>query len=85
MKLLKGNSLNFFPPKMFGQDAPGTNQTPIFMAKSCRLEKIEERNIKQMAQLLECSVNFAEHNVNFIEMITDTPSYFMEQNSNKQF
>ena len=55
------------------------------MAKSCRLQKIEERNIRQMAQLLECSVNFAEHNVNFIEMITDTPSYFMEQNSNKQF
>lgn len=48
------------------------------MAKSYRLEKIEEINIKQMAQLLECSVNFAGHNVNFIEMITDTPSYFME-------
>lgn len=61
------------------------NQTQTFMAKSCRLEKIEERNIKQMAQLLECSLNFVEHNVNFIEMTSmHTPSYFMEQNSNKQ-
>lgn len=48
------------------------------MAKSCWLKKIEETDIKQAAQKLECSVNFAGHNVNFIEMITDTPSYFME-------